>query len=343
MIEFIVREGPAFEAMIMTREMNNPQFRFLFDNQSPAHSYYRWKLFSIIQGESIAKWNTAPFKMFKNGSFWQPPPLNRYTKGSPDESYEKAKHELEIRKGNLSNDKREKLEEMLRNLTSDRKSIGEAMIFCIQNADKAEEIVECLVESLSITETPLNKKVARLYLVSDILHNCCVKVANASYYRRGFERHLPEVFEHISQVWKQIDGKMKSESFKQKVLGCIRAWEDWAIYSNEYLVRLQNMFLGLAKPNAETNNPKVLSLVVASQDTDEDGDGNSSDVDGKPLEDDDDNSSDVDGKPLEDDDDIPDDKNTSKFVSSKWEQVDPEKLEKQAVTTSKWDFFDDTD
>ena len=64
------------------------------------------------------------------------------------------------------------------------------------------------------------------------------------------------MFEHISQVWKQIDGKMKSESFKQKVLGCIRAWEDWAIYSNEYLVRLQNMFLGLAKPNAETNNPK---------------------------------------------------------------------------------------
>ena len=30
----------------------------------------------------------------------------------------------------------------------------------------------------------------------------------------------------------------------------------------------------------------------------------------------------------------------SKFVSRKWEQVDPEALEKQAVTTSKWDFFD---
>jgi hypothetical protein len=27
-------------------------------------------------------------------------------------------------------------------------------------------------------------------------------------------------------------------------------------------------------------------------------------------------------------------------VSSKWEQVDPDKLEKQAITTSKWDFFD---
>ncbi len=30
-----------------------------------------------------------------------------------------------------------------------------------------------------------------------------------------------------------------------------------------------------------------------------------------------------------------------KFVSSKWETVDPEKLEKQAITTSKWDFFDE--
>lgn len=30
----------------------------------------------------------------------------------------------------------------------------------------------------------------------------------------------------------------------------------------------------------------------------------------------------------------------AKFVSSKWEEIDPEKLEKQAITTSKWDFFD---
>jgi hypothetical protein len=27
MIEFVIREGPLFEALIMRREMNNPQFR----------------------------------------------------------------------------------------------------------------------------------------------------------------------------------------------------------------------------------------------------------------------------------------------------------------------------
>lgn len=27
MVEFVIREGPLFEAMIMRREINNPQFR----------------------------------------------------------------------------------------------------------------------------------------------------------------------------------------------------------------------------------------------------------------------------------------------------------------------------
>ena len=46
-VEFVLREGAAFEALIMAKEFNNPQFRFLFDNQSPAHSYYRWRLYSL--------------------------------------------------------------------------------------------------------------------------------------------------------------------------------------------------------------------------------------------------------------------------------------------------------
>ena len=49
MVEFVIREGPMFEAMIMNREMNNRIFHFLFDNQSPEHVYYRWRLYSLLQ------------------------------------------------------------------------------------------------------------------------------------------------------------------------------------------------------------------------------------------------------------------------------------------------------
>lgn len=66
MIEFVVREGPMFEAMIMRREMDNPIFRFLFENESPAHIYYRWKLFSLLQGDTPTEWRQKEFRMFKS-------------------------------------------------------------------------------------------------------------------------------------------------------------------------------------------------------------------------------------------------------------------------------------
>ena len=85
----------------------------MFDNQSPEHIYYRWKLFSILQvcfsaygsffcvfttcilvkikkswysyfisslkGDSPTKWQTEKFKMFEGGSVWKPPQCHQYT------------------------------------------------------------------------------------------------------------------------------------------------------------------------------------------------------------------------------------------------------------------------
>ena len=47
------------------------------------------------------------------------------------------------------------------------------------------QIVECVCESLCIEETPLPMKLARLYLLNDILHNCTSYVHNSSAFRRG--------------------------------------------------------------------------------------------------------------------------------------------------------------
>lgn len=59
------------------------------------------------------------------------------------------------------------------------------MVFCIEHSDAAEEIAECITESVSNESTALTKKIARLYLISDILHNCGVKVNKASFYRKA--------------------------------------------------------------------------------------------------------------------------------------------------------------
>ncbi|XP_061777209.1 U2 snRNP-associated SURP motif-containing protein isoform X3 [Nerophis ophidion] len=362
MIEFVVREGPMFEAMIMNREINNPMYRFLFENQSPAHVYYRWKLYTILQGEAPVKWRTDDFRMFKNGSLWRPPPLNPYLHGPYDDGEEEEDDDDEsIKKGGLKEDERDKLEEMLRALTPRRGDVAEAMLFCLNRAEAAEEIVECVAESLSILKTPLPKKIARLYLVSDVLYNSSAKVANASYYRKYFENKLCQIFSDLNATYRSIQGHLQSENFKQRVMACFRAWEDWAVYPDPFLIKLQNIFLGLVNLAAEKEPVPVPEEAEPAEDIDgapigdygdasplEDVDGIPIDaggidgavIDGAPLDD-------LDGvpiKPMEEDlDGIPFDQSkeaTFKVAPSKWEAVDESELASQAVTTSKWEAFE---
>ncbi|KAM3835293.1 U2 snRNP-associated SURP motif-containing protein isoform 4-T4 [Vipera latastei] len=318
MIEFVVREGPMFEAMIMNREINNPMFRFLFENQTPAHVYYRWKLYSILQGDAPTKWRTEDFRMFKNGSFWRPPPLNPYLHGMSEEQEPEAFVEEPSKKGALKEEQRDKLEEILRGLTPRKNDIGDAMVFCLNNAEAAEEIVDCIAESLSILKTPLPKKIARLYLVSDVLYNSSAKVANASYYRKFFETKLCQIFSDLNATYRTIQGHLQSENFKQRVMTCFRAWEDWAIYPEPFLIKLQNIFLGLVN-------------IIEEKETEEVPD----DLDGAPIEEE------LDGAPLEDVDGIPidvapiDDLDgiPIKSIDDDLDGVPP-------VTTSKWELFD---
>ncbi|XP_048744647.2 U2 snRNP-associated SURP motif-containing protein-like isoform X2 [Ostrea edulis] len=367
MIEFVVREGPMFEAMIMNRELKNPQYRFLFDNMSPAHTYYRWKLFSILQGDSPYKWRTEEIRMFKGGSLWKPPPMNPYTQGMPEELVRDDFLDKVVenqapsgpKKGQLTDSQRDRLEDMLRELTPERNKVGDAMVWCLDHAESAEEIVECITESLSILQTPIPKKIARLFLVSDILFNSSAKVPNASFFRRCFQHKLRDIFKDVHETYAGIDGRLKAEQFKQKVMSCFRAWEDWAIYPNDFLISLQNVFLGLiSSKNDDDDNSRHGSDLDGAPIEDLDGlpldskEVEIKTIDGKPLVEDLDGDSyteELDGAPMEDLDGNAMESEREKsppqprFASSKWETVDEAELEAQAMTTSKWDLLDQQD
>uniref|UniRef100_H2XVP1 U2 snRNP-associated SURP motif-containing protein n=1 Tax=Ciona intestinalis TaxID=7719 RepID=H2XVP1_CIOIN len=337
MIEFVVREGPMFEAMIMNREINNPMFRFLFNNKSPAHIYYRWRTYSVLHGESPTNYRTAKFRIFRGGSLWQPPPLNPYSTGLEETDSE---DEFPMHKSAKASDERDKLEDILRSLLPRQKLIGDAMVFCLQHAECAEEIVECLAESLSILETPLTKKIARLYLISDILHNSSAKVANASFFRKQLESKLEQVMTDLHLCHVAISSRLRAEQFKQKILSCFRAWDDWAIYPDKLLIHLQNTFLGLVGGTSQKQvEPKPLVSkdeglpLISDEADDEDVDGvpmDNVDVDGMPLD-----GEPLDGVPLENKKVA--EEPQARFVQSKWEMVDPVEVEAQAMTTSKWD------
>jgi len=83
----------------------------------------------------------------------------------------------------LSDDQRDDFEDILRGLTTQRQRIRDAMCFAIDNSEAANEIVQIMIEALTLCETPIPTKVARLFLVSDILHNSTAPVRNAHAYR----------------------------------------------------------------------------------------------------------------------------------------------------------------
>ena len=111
----------------------------------------------------------------------------RYTDGMPDDLIDDVidsiNTEYELQRVLMQNSDRDYLEYLIRRLTPDRLKIAEAMVFCIEHSDWYEEITECLAESLTNKSTSLPRKIARLYLVSDILQNCDTKIYTAYYYR----------------------------------------------------------------------------------------------------------------------------------------------------------------
>ncbi|EMS50692.1 U2 snRNP-associated SURP motif-containing protein [Triticum urartu] len=104
-------------------------------------------------------------------------------------------------------------------------------------------IVEVLAESLTLKETSIPTKVARLMLVSDILHNSSAPVKNASAFRTKFEAAIPDVMESFNDLYRSITGRITAEALKERVLKVLQVWADWFLFSDAYLNGLKATFL----------------------------------------------------------------------------------------------------
>ncbi|VEL11557.1 unnamed protein product [Protopolystoma xenopodis] len=159
-----------------------PSDRFLFDYQAADHIYYRWKIWSILHGESVNKWSTEEFRMYEFGPLWRPPLTGFYTTGMPEEMVEpddypyapgfvpppssrpveeedeerepsrsdrrRRREEDASRRCRLTEAQRGRLNQMIRQLTPERQSVGDLMVWCLEHADSAADITDCLIDSL---------------------------------------------------------------------------------------------------------------------------------------------------------------------------------------------------
>jgi len=119
------------------------------------------------------------------------------------------------------------------------------MAFALHHADAAEEVAEILVQSLTIDMTPVPRKLARLYVISDILHNSSNSLPNAWKYRQILEKLLPDVFDHLNLIYRSFPGRIKAETFKKQICLIVNVWNSFMVFGqnsiddfNERLVKI---------------------------------------------------------------------------------------------------------
>jgi U2-associated protein SR140 len=282
---FVAKDGCDFEQIIMEQQYNNSEFDFLYNIDSPEHVYYKWRVYSLTQGDTLQTWRVEPFLMVEGGNRWVPPPMTVFgSKGVVVTAAQRGEGERRKTEGMmpLEESERGSFESILSMLSLERVDICRAMAFALDNADSADEIADLVLDIFLLQKeddkkntssaTPFSLKIARFYLLSDILYNSGVQgVKNASKYRSKLEERLPDVMEslQLDLMSSQSAGQMSRialETCKRYVSKVLRVWKQWLIFSDDYMNGLHASF---EQQIAGTD----MSMATAAASVDGDGNG----------------------------------------------------------------------
>jgi len=270
------------------------------DERFEEHVFYRWRVYSFAQGDGFNSWRTDPFVMIEpHGRFWIPPRLNTLAAQEEEEAEmrrdQKRQAAQEERrkivgkttdciatgaqlrrktseKGGgvkLNEWERKVFHELLREkLCASQESICNAMAFAFDKSGAAKEISELLHAALleSGNGISVDTRIARLFLLSDILFNSQQPGVRNAFQYRGEHRCLqfmhnklqklsqecvsgtdaieamaPDVFESLGQ---HGGGRMTKNKLRKAVSSVLGAWTNWSVYNTTFIDDLENKFEG---------------------------------------------------------------------------------------------------
>lgn len=81
------------------------------------------------------------------------------------------------------------------------------------------------------------------------------------------------MFKGLNESYRSLESRLKAEGFKVRIMKIFRTWEEWTVYGRDFLLKLQNTFLGLATKEAKDGLAENMDGVPLSDKEDEDLDG----------------------------------------------------------------------
>ncbi|THH31788.1 hypothetical protein EUX98_g2410 [Antrodiella citrinella] len=300
--------GIEYEEKLKEREKSNPKYAFL------QQGHRRYKFY-----RSLVNRSNALEPEFDDEGY-----NSVYSTDSGEESERERGRRTEL--GRLA---RRRFEAMLRALSGRRGELARCMAFSLEHAEAANEVVDIIISSLLVDGTPVPRKVSRLHLICDILHNSAAPLPMAWKFRQEFQSRLGLVFDHLSTIYHSFPGRITAETFKKQITSIVDIWEDWIVFPMEFTKELRERLEGnmaLAEEDEEAEEMQETSEVAMSftskfkmsafkpatevvpVDAAPSADGEpmdeESDVDGVPVDDVDGEpmAQDVDGVPIDNDD-----------------------------------------
>uniref|UniRef100_D8Q920 CID domain-containing protein n=1 Tax=Schizophyllum commune (strain H4-8 / FGSC 9210) TaxID=578458 RepID=D8Q920_SCHCM len=307
--------GADYEANLKEREKNNTKYAFMTNRGHRRHAFYRGLVESERTLEPEFDDDVGLLLVVAVG----------YNSVYSTDSAEESERER-TRKGALGKLAAKRFSAMLRAMSGKRGEIARCMAFALEHAEAAHEVAELIVASLLVEGTPVPRKVARLHLICDILHNSAASVPSAWKYRGEFQGRLGVVFDHLANIYHSFPGKITAETFKNQITAVIDVWDDWIMFPQDFTQELRQRLEGQVRPDQHVEDEvveesaeaqtlpakfKASAFQPATVPVDATADhGVDDDLDGAPIEDHVDGvpmdihssaADDVDGEPIADD------------------------------------------
>ncbi|KAF8973143.1 hypothetical protein BDZ97DRAFT_1936060 [Flammula alnicola] len=229
-----------YEETLREREKSNHKYNFLLRRGHRRHAYYR----GLIESEE-------PFRPAFDD--------DGYNSVYSSDSAEELERE-QIKKNILGNAARRRFEAMLRALSGKRGEIARCMTFSLEHAEAAHEVADIIVSSLLVDGTAVPRKLARLHLICDILHNSAASVPSAWKYRQEFQARLGIVFDHLANIYHSFPGRITADLFKKQITTVVDIWEDWIVFPPEFTSELRTRLEGaiVSPENAAEEEPSIM-------------------------------------------------------------------------------------
>ncbi|KAG8377318.1 hypothetical protein BUALT_Bualt08G0020800 [Buddleja alternifolia] len=284
LVEYAVKNGPEFEAVVREREQDNPAYSFLFGGEG--HNYYRYMLWMATRslmgpfnppfppsmpvmhppnpmmspahvnapnaaGVGSTHLQQPPFPPFYEQQHPHSQPLVGHSRPEFDQPYRPFKGLSRP----LPSDIEMELNGVLNNLTGTKESIKGAKTWFMQRSPFVPALAEALrdrVFSLDDSERQLHI----VYLANDILFDSLQRRVNPHELDNEALAFKPVLGSMLGRIYHNPHNKEENQSRLQKIL---QFWASKEVYDQDTIFRLENEMLSGQPPN----HPGPLSTTSA--------------------------------------------------------------------------------